>query len=378
MPRRPRYLPAYCFEQKARKDKKTGKDKYAVYFRRPGQNKVRLRGSPWSPEFMVQYGQAMAEYELTGKGEAPTIGSCDKSISGTWRWLCEQYMACAEFKSLTGTTPSTRRRNLEWTWQQPINPDQPNLKFGDMPISKMTAKAVRVLRDLKAGTNVEHKAAANLLRKIIGYVFVYGLENHSDLVGSNPVRDVKSFDYESDGHHPWTEEEFQQFMDFYLSGTKERRAMALFLYTFARGCDARLFGPQHVKDGRFVFNQKKTNIWVDLPVIDELAAELALAPRGDLAFILTEYGKTFSEKGFGQWFNEKCRKAGLVNCTMHGIRKGAATIAANNGATVHQLMAMFGWMTEQMAIHYTKKANRKTLADAGMKHLRIGQKSADK
>jgi integrase len=246
-----------------------------------------------------------------------------------------------------------------------------------MPISKMTPKAVRVLRDRKAGTDVGQKAAANLLRKIIGYVFVHGLENHDDLVLSNPVRDVKSFDYESGGHRPWTEEHFNQFMDFYPSGTKERRAMALFLYTGARGCDARLFGPQHIKNGRVIFNQKKTDIWVDLPVIEELAHELALAPRDALAFILTEYGKTFSEKGFGQWFNEKARKAGLVGLTAHGIRKGAATVAATNGATVHQLMAMFGWMTEQMAIHYTKQANRAALADAGMQHLKIGRKSAN-
>jgi len=104
--------------------------------------------------------------------------------------------------------------------------------------------------------------------------------------------------------------------------------------------------------------------------MSELAAELALAPRGDLAFILTEYGKTYSEKGFGQWFNDKSRKAGLPGFTAHGIRKGAATIAANNGATVHQLMAMFGWMS---AVHYTKTANRKKLADAGMPHIRIGK-----
>jgi integrase len=109
--------------------------------------------------------------------------------------------------------------------------------------------------------------------------------------------------------------------------------------------------------------------------MNDLAKELALAPRGDLAFILTQYGKTFSKKGFGQWFNEKARKAGLVDRTAHGIRKGGATIAAENGATIHQLMAVFGWMTEQMAIHYTKKANRRVLADAGMKHLRLEPKA---
>jgi integrase len=358
MPRRPRRLPPYCYEDTDRHGN------VRVYLRRPGCPKVRLHGVAWTPDFMAQYQEAL-------KGaETPLLAT--KSKPQTWRWLCKQYMASAEFRALSGSTPATRRRNLEWTWDKPFDAERPDLLLGDCPVMKVTAAKLRTIRDLKAGEGVERKAAANLLLKIVGYVFAYGREEHKKIVLTNPVRDIKKLRYKSDGHHPWTEAELQQFTEFYPSGTKERRAMALFLYTFARGCDARLFGPQHVKNGRFAFNQKKTNIWVDLPVMEELAKELALAPRSDLAFILTEYGRTFSEKGFGQWFNEKCRKAGLVNCTAHGIRKGAATIAANNGATVHQLMAMFGWLTERMAIEYTKEVDKRKQADAGMKHVRLG------
>jgi hypothetical protein len=44
------------------------------------------------------------------------------------------------------------------------------------------------------------------------------------------------------------------------------------------------------------------------------------------------------------------------------LRKAGATRAADNGATVHQLMALFGWKTEKMALVYTRKADRKRLA----------------
>src|SRR5205823_3844533 len=131
------------------------------------------------------------------------------------------------------------------------------------------------------------------------------------------------------------------------------------------------FGPQHVKNGRFAFTQQKTGGEVDVPVLEELARELALAPKDALVFILTKYGKAFSPKGYGNWFNTKCREAGLVNRTAHGIRGGAATLAANNGATVHQLMSMFGWLSESMAIRYTRSANRKKLADSGMPLIRL-------
>ena len=133
------------------------------------------------------------------------------------------------------------------------------------------------------------------------------------------------------------------------------------------------------KDGWLGFHQqklaKKKRGWVELPVHQELVRELELAPRDHLAFISTPYGKTYSQKGFGTWFNGRCREASLTERTAHGLRKSAATIAANNGATVHQLMCMFGWMTEQQAIHYTQEADRKRLAAGAVSLIKLERKA---
>src|SRR5262249_10357502 len=56
-----------------------------------------------------------------------------------------------------------------------------------------------------------------------------------------------------------------------------------------------------------------------------------------------------------------------------------ATIAANNGATSRQLMAIFGWDTLAMAEHYTRAADQERLAEQGMNllcptDLTVGQK----
>ncbi len=58
-----------------------------------------------------------------------------------------------------------------------------------------------------------------------------------------------------------------------------------------------------------------------------------------------------------------CRAAGIdeADKAAHGLRKVGATRCANNGATIHQLMSLFGWVTEHEALHYTKKADRKRL-----------------
>ena len=47
-----------------------------------------------------------------------------------------------------------------------------------------------------------------------------------------------------------------------------------------------------------------------------------------------------------------------------------ATIAADNRATEHQLMAIFEWDSPKQAALYTRKANRKRLAAEAM-HLLI-------
>ncbi len=64
-------------------------------------------------------------------------------------------------------------------------------------------------------------------------------------------------------------------------------------------------------------------------------------------------------KAFGLWFKRLCVAAGLLHCAAHGLRKAGATIAAENGATEHQLMAIYGWDSPKQAALYAKAADRK-------------------
>jgi integrase len=99
------------------------------------------------------------------------------------------------------------------------------------------------------------------------------------------------------------------------------------------------------------------------PLLPVLAATIAASKTGDLTFLVTERGTPFVKESFGNWFHDACREAGRPG-SAHGLRKAGATRAAKNGATVHQLMALFGWKTEKMALIYARKADRKHLASA--------------
>jgi hypothetical protein len=56
------------------------------------------------------------------------------------------------------------------------------------------------------------------------------------------------------------------------------------------------------------------------------------------------------------------------------LRKAGATIAAENGASERQLMAIFGWQTSKQAVLYTRAAEQKVLAGGAMALLSINRK----
>jgi hypothetical protein len=58
-----------------------------------------------------------------------------------------------------------------------------------------------------------------------------------------------------------------------------------------------------------------------------------------------------------------------VRKSAHGVRKIGATRAAENGATVAELEAIFGWQGGGMASLYTRAADRARLAKVAMKKL---------
>jgi hypothetical protein len=76
-------------------------------------------------------------------------------------------------------------------------------------------------------------------------------------------------------------------------------------------------------------------------------------------------GKPLTKESFGNMFSDASRAAG-VNKSAHGVRKIGATRAAENGATVAELEAIFGWQGGGMASLYTRAADRARLAKGAM------------
>lgn len=334
-----------------------------LYFRRPGFKKIRLRGPSGSKEFETDYAAAIAATEKPGP---PVVSAKPIEPIGarpqTWRWICEEYFKSAEFKQLDErNTQRVRRLILESTWKEKTAPGA-QTTMGDCPLDSFNRKAVVLIRDRK----LKFPAAANNRLKTMRGVFKWAIDN--EVVEINPCVGVKDLETNVGGFHAWTENEAELFEKFWSIGTTERLAYALLRYLGVRRSDVVRLGRQHLRDDgktiRFpVFKGRQRNpTTLELPILPELKAILDASPTGDLAFLVTGKGLPFADAGFGNWFREKCDKAGLPQCSAHGLRKLAATSFAYAGATPHELMAWFGWKSIKQAEVYTRAAEQKRLA----------------
>lgn len=328
-----------------------------LYVRKRGAAKIRLRQEPGTRAFLDEYWNAV-KGGAPAKPERPLLTAPDK---GTLRWLCVQYYGSADFRGLTDRTQYVRRRILDGICA----------RDGDKPYAQMEPRHVRKRRDERADT----PEAANGMVKALRQLFNFAVEY--ELAQRNPAKDVPYLKSGSEGFHSWSMEEVAQFEKRHPVGSKARLALSLLLYTGQRRSDVVQLGPQHVKDGWLTLtqakNRKRKPVTLSIPVLPELKAVMDRTKVGNLAFLVTEFGKPFTSNGFGNWFRKRCDEAGLPHCSAHGLRKAGASIAAENGATERQLMAIFGWSTMKEAARYTRAARQKVLAASGMKLLTLDQ-----
>lgn len=95
--------------------------------------------------------------------------------------------------------------------------------------------------------------------------------------------------------------------------------------------------------------------------------------KENMAFLVTEDGRPFTSKGFGNWMRDCCDETGLPDCSSHGLRKAASRRLAEAGCTNQQIKAITGHESERELARYPKAAEQKRMADAAMEALQINE-----
>jgi integrase len=314
----------------------------AVWYVRRDGKRTRINADYGTPEFDAEYQAALSGVPRSKDGPK----------SGTIAWLIERYRETEEWRQLSLAT----RKQRESILTQIIS------SAGNKPVSAITASSVKSGRDRRAKTPAQARHFLETLRGLFRWA------REAQIVRTDPTVDVKAPRKSKEGYRPWTEEDVAAYEERWPIGTRERVWLDVLLYTGLRRGDAVRLGRQHVRDGVATLKTEKTDTVVTLPILPVLADTLAAGSCGDLAFIAGARGQPMAKKTFSNEFARACKAAGVPG-SAHGVRKIAATRAANAGATVPQLQAIFGWTDAKMPSLYTRGADRRRLSMEAMTKL---------
>ena len=324
--------------------------KFYYSFRKKGCKRLPIRGIPGSAEFVAAYEAALG------------LSKSERKIkSGSMGELVRQFYQSTKFAGLDkSSTQQTYRRVLDVFCAE----------HGDKPVALLEMHHIEMIIAKKSAT----PAAANQLLKRLKQVLDFGVK-HSWIV-SNPAKGVEKVRYANKPIHTWTEVQARQFAAHHKPGTMAYLAFIIMSCTGIRRSDLIKLGQANVRGDRLVIdNIEKNNELLNVPIHPLLWKELQTI-EGRKNFMTNAYGVPFaSSASFGNWFRDRCDEAHLPDCSAHGLRKLIATRLAEAGANENAISAIMAWKDNRQAAHYTKAANKRTLADLGMTKLENAQAS---
>lgn len=339
-----RWLPLWVSEFRDRH----GKPRYR--FRRKGYSQYLFKSAPGTEEFR-------AEYEACKQGQAAEliVPGKDRAIPGSFDDLVARYYRSPDYLDPKPRTREVYRGVIE-RWRNSRGKN--GKRYGEALVRDLQARHVQAFMADK----LPHRTAANMLRKRLRALMQFAIREGMATI--NPVVATRPYRIEGGGFHTWTEEEIAQYEERHPVGTKARLALDLMLWTGQRGGDVRVMGPHNIRDRRIHVTQEKTGVTVSLPILEPLARSILACKSGALVFIVSEFGKPFSRKGFGNKVRQWCDEADLPDCSAHGLRKAAARRFAEAGCSNQQIKAWTGHTTDSEVARYTAAADQKALSDS--------------
>lgn len=327
--------------------------KVHCYFRRKGSIPVRLPvpTNPPSLEWKIAYVAAR-------DGPSTALKSTSADAGSASALLAEFYASDYWLHTLKPITYKTYR-NIYERWRE---------RYGDKSVAALTKKDVRTMLDERAATP---GAARNFLKRM-RTLFDFAVDR--DYRADNPFRQVKLKPLATEGFIAWSDADIEQFKAKHPAGSRERRAMALLLYTTQRRSDVHRMAPAHRVGDCIAITQVKGRkgaqpVQLLIPIHPELKAELDLVSADAAAYVETAFGKAFTAAGFSQWFREQAQAAGLQDRTPHGLRKSGARHHAEAGSGAPQIAAMTGHKSLAEVERYIRSAAQPRLAQLAMDAL---------
>jgi integrase len=294
--------------------------------------RIRLPSDPHSPEFWAALRQAQG---IIGSVATDTVNALIDAYITAWPTLPAK---------ITASTQYQYRRWLKI----------PRDAWGELKYDGLRPMHTRAMMGTLAATPSKANNFLGAMRALSGWALVNG---H---IARSLVEGVKPFETKG-GHKPWSVEQIRAIDK--LPGTI-RQGVKLYLLTGQRGSDIVRMGWTHIDDNGIALTQKKTGREVWIPIVPELAAEMATWEKRPGPFILQDSGKPYTRQRFGDRFDEaRANIPELANVTLHGLRCTAAIRWRDQGLDVPQISFIMG-MSMATIERYCRFADRKVSGKA--------------
>lgn len=314
------------------------------YFRKGGRRLGTLPGAVGSEEFMTAYAAFLAE-----KPAAAKIPLHQDSLAK----LIIDFYGDRMFTDLKDSTRKLYRYALD-----PISQAHGRRSASTLPADK----AEKIINEI----GQKAPGMGNLTRAVMRRLFKFAVKKK--VRSDNPILGIEPF--EVGEHHTWTDAELDQFEAKWRLGTRQRLAYALLLYTGQRVGDVARMNRGDISEGMVYVVQEKTGAKVWIPIAPELDRAMKAYPAKGLNLIGDPAGRPIKRPALSRLMRIAIKEAGLPKrCVSHGLRKAAMRRLAESGATEKQIAAVSGHKTLKEVERYTKAADQKRLAKAGMSKL---------
>jgi integrase len=299
--------------------------------RRQGQ-RIRLPSDPHSPEFWTALRQAQG---IVGPVATDTVNALIDAYIASWPTLPNRL------------TESTQYQYKRWLAIA-------RYAWGELRYDGLRPVHVRAMMGTLAATPSKANNFLGTMRALSSWALVNG---H---ISQSLVEGVKPFETKG-GHKPWSIEQLKAIDK--LPGTI-RRGVKLYLFTGQRGSDVVRMGWTDIDENGIALTQKKTGCEVWIPIVPELAVEIATWEKRPGPFIRQDCGKPYTRAGFGKSFDKaRANIPELSDVTLHGLRCTAAIRWRDAGLEVPQISYIMG-MSMATIEKYCRYANRKASGKA--------------
>lgn len=375
-----------------------------------GSAQVRLRETFGSDAFVLEYNAAHAgalagttparpRVEKVARRSNPTIEPKAAGVTALNYLLMKYYESPAFTQELGNETQRQRRNRLDKLCARDFESAVlGKVKLGELPYARLSVDFLTELQDDYA----DKPSGANALMKDLRAAFKWALKRKSLFPGltHNPAVGIEPFGRPNaaNGWRQWSVAEVHRFLEHY-AGQRPAEWLTILLYTGARRSNATLLTDDMVMDGihpttgapckMLVFTVEKNRlrklregkepVVIAIPILPALQACISnmKRPHGERHWLLSWHGRPYDRNDSFTHALASAAKAIGIKGSPHGLRKLGAALAAENGASHADMMAIFGWETMNQPDLYIRKFQRKRAALRAMHMVELPEQKVN-